>query len=143
MNEALNANSQVTIFLVEDDDIDAMAIKRSLRKNCIGNDIVRAYDGLDAFDKLKNEEIASPYIILLDIQMPRINGIEFLQKLRADEALCQSIVFVLTTSKREQDIMASYHENIAGYFVKNEVGENFIDMISLLKNYWKIVHLPN
>ncbi len=138
-----NTSEEVTLLLVEDDDVDAMTIQRSFKTNRIGNPIVRAYDGLAALDMLRNGDVPSPYVILLDMQMPRMNGLEFLEKIRADEALKHSVVFVLTTSKAEEDITASYKQHIAGYFVKNESGENFIDLVNVLESYWKIVHFPH
>ena len=74
--------------------------------------------------------------------MPRLNGLEFLHEIRQDQNLNQSTIFVLTTSKSDEDIMASYKKNIAGYFIKEQVGEEFLDIAKMLKGYWKIVHLP-
>ena len=82
------------------------------------------------------------FIVLLDLQMPRMNGLEFLTKLRASDHYKNSVVFVLTTSQDEHDIFESYQLNVAGYFVKDEVGEGFIRMIDILDGYWKVVHLP-
>ena len=138
-----DSSGEVTLLLVEDDDVDAMTIQRSFKANRIGNPIIRAYDGLAALDMLRNGEIPSPYVILLDIQMPRMNGLEFLEKIRADEALKHSVVFVLTTSKAEEDITAGYPQHIAGYFVKTESGGNFIDLVNVLESYWKRVHFPH
>lgn len=135
------SNNDVTLLLVEDDDIDAMSIERSLRKKKIANPVVRAYDGEEAFRILKSGDI-EPFIVLLDLQLPRMNGFEFLDKIRADEKLNKSVVFVLTTSKSEADILESYRHSVAGYFVKDEVGESFVNVISMLESYWKIVHLP-
>ncbi|WDE07561.1 response regulator [Thalassomonas viridans] len=133
---------EVTLFLVEDDDIDAMAIERSLRKQKIANPLLRAYDGAQALEMLRDGTVAKPYTILLDIQMPRMNGLEFLTELRKDEALADSVVFILTTSEAEQDIVQSYYHHVAGYFVKNEAGANFCNCICMLDSYWKIVHAP-
>lgn len=133
---------EVTLLLVEDDDIDAMSITRAFKKMYIGNDIVRANDGLEALELLRNGSVPAPYIILLDLQMPRMNGLEFLEAIRQDPNLAQSTVFVLTTSKSDEDISASYKKNIAGYFIKEQVGEGFLDIVNMLKGYWKIVHFP-
>jgi|TARA_R110001583_G_scaffold37949_2_gene122871 DNA-binding NarL/FixJ family response regulator len=133
---------EVTLLLIEDDDIDAMTVERSFKKNRIANPIVRAHDGRDALEMLQNKKINRPYVILLDLQMPRMNGIEFLEALRADKELAHSVVFILTTSKAEEDMIASYEKNIAGYFLKDESGDNFIDLINVLDSYWKVVHFP-
>ena len=133
---------EVTVFLIEDDDVDAMTIRRGFRKQRIGNKIVRAKDGEEAMMMLQSGKVPEPYIILLDLNMPRMNGIEFLAALRKDERLKASVVFVLTTSEDDRDITASYEKNIAGYFVKGEDEKSFLDVIHVLDGYWKIVHLP-
>jgi CheY-like chemotaxis protein len=133
---------EVTLLLIEDDDIDVMTVERSFKKNRIANPIVRAHDGRDALEILQKKQINSPYVILLDLQMPRMNGIEFLEALRADKELAHSVVFILTTSKAEEDMIAGYEKNIAGYFLKDDSGDNFIDLINVLDSYWKVVHFP-
>ena len=134
--------NEITLLLIEDDDIDAMAIRRALGKANIGNNLVRACDGLEALEMLRNDVVPSPYIILLDLQMPRLSGLEFLEEIRKDAKLDKSVVFVLTTSKDDADVAASYKKHIAGYFVKDQVGEEFLDMIQMLKGYWQIVLFP-
>lgn len=134
--------NEVTLLLIEDDDIDAMSITREFKKMHISNSIVRANDGLEGLELLRNGTVPSPYIILLDLQMPRLNGLEFLEEIRKDTKLAQSTIFVLTTSKSDEDITASYKKNIAGYFIKGQVGEGFLDIVKMLQGYWKIVHLP-
>lgn len=132
----------VTLFVVEDDDVDYMTMERSLRKMRIGNALVRAFDGAEALDMLENKQVPAPYIVLLDLQMPKMNGLELLSRLRQHPELAKTIVFVLTTSADEKDILASHQHNVAGYFVKDEVGEDFLDIVSLLNGYWRIAHLP-
>ena len=135
-------NKEVTILLVEDDDVDAMTIERAFKKLRIGNTIVRACDGLEAFELLNDSVLASPFIILLDLQMPRMNGLEFLEALRKDPKHASSIVFVLTSSKADEDMISSYKHNVAGYFLKNSAGDEFLDIVNVLDGYWKIVHFP-
>lgn len=135
-------SNEVTLFLIEDDDIDAMSIKREFKARRIANPIIRAKDGVDAFELLESGQINRPFVILLDLQMPRMGGLEFLTKLRANIKYKDSVVFVLTTSEDEQDIFDSYQLNIAGYFVKDEVGVGFIGIVDILDGYWKVVHLP-
>lgn len=133
----------ISLLLVEDDDIDAMYIMRDFKKRRIGNPFVRAVDGLDALEKLRAGEVSKPYIILLDLQMPRMNGLEFLKEIRNDPELEHAVVFVLTTSKDEQDITSSYKSHIAGYFIKEAPGEGFLSIVELLDGYWKLAHLPS
>lgn len=134
--------SKVSLLLIEDDDIDVMSIKREFKRRKIANPIIRAKDGLEAFEFLTAGKINRPFIILLDLQMPRMNGLEFLTKLRADNNYKNSVVFVFTTSQNEQDMFKSYELNIAGYFIKDEVGEGFINIVDILDSYLKVVHLP-
>ena len=138
----MNLENEISILLVEDDDVDATGIERSFKKRNIANPVIRATDGIDALEILRDGRIKSPYIILLDLQMPRMNGLEFLTTIRDDEELSHSIIFVLTTSRAEEDIIASYKKHIAGYFVKDDVGANFSDMIDVLEGYWKIAYIP-
>jgi len=138
----LNDAEDVVLLLIEDDDIDAMTVERSFIKQRIANEIVRAYDGLEALEMLRAGKVKRPLVILLDLQMPRMGGIEFLKILRADKELADLVVFVLTTSKSESDMLSSYRQHIAGYFVKGEVGEKFLGIVDVLESYWKIVHLP-
>ena len=136
----------VHILLVEDDDIDAEAVVRAFRRQKIGNPFTIVPDGIEAFSALRGEggytRLPRPYLILLDINMPRMNGVEFLQKLRQDDELKQSIVFVITTSSRDEDVMAAYNKQIAGYILKSRVGEDFINLITMLDIYWSIVEFP-
>ncbi len=134
---------QVSILLVEDDEIDVMGIKRAFKEAKVANPIIVAENGLEALEKLKDgKSILRPYLILLDINMPRMNGHEFLEEIRADEDLKNSIVFVLTTSKDDKDVFKAYEKNVAGYLIKENIGKGFLEAVSLLDTYWKIVEFP-
>jgi len=132
----------VKVLLVDDNDVDAEGVERAFRKHRILNPIIRARDGREALASLRSGAVIKPFIVLLDLNMPRMNGIEFLQELRADPTLHDSIVFVLTTSARDEDRAASYGFNVAGYVVKESVGEDFIKLLEMLGAYWRIVELP-
>lgn len=136
----------VHILLVEDDEIDAEAVVRAFKKQRIANNCTIVSDGVEAMKVLRGEggypRIPRPYLILLDINMPRMNGLEFLQRLRQDPELKRSIVFMLTTSQRDEDIMAAYNEQIAGYILKSKAGEHFVDLINMLDSYWRVVEFP-
>lgn len=138
--------SAVTIFLVEDDDVDVMAFQRALRELKIANPLVRARDGLEALEMLRGENgrtpLSHPYLILLDLNMPRMNGFEFLEELRKNPALHSSLVFVLTTSSAEEDRVRAYGHNVAGYVLKHAPGRSFLDAVSTLNHYWKILEFP-
>ena len=135
----------VTIILVEDDDADAKAIRRSMMKARIANPIIRACDGVEAMEILRGEagQIPSRFIMLIDINMPRKNGIELLSEIRSDPALRKTVAFILTTSSDDRDVTAAYELNVAGYIVKSRVGQDFSNLINTLDGYWKIVELPD
>lgn len=136
----------VHILLVEDDEVDAEAIVRAFRKQKIQHPITIVPDGFEALNVLRGEAghslLPSPYLILLDLNMPRMNGIEFLHILRQDPELCCSIVFVLTTSDSNKDKLAAYNAQIAGYLLKQQAGENFVNLMDMLNVYWRIIEFP-
>ncbi len=132
----------ISLLIVDDDDIDATALRRALHKLKLLNPLYRAKDGIEALELLRNGEVPSPYIILLDINMPRMNGIEFLEVLRADPDLTHAVVFVLTTSKSDEDILAAYREHVAGYLLKQRMDSDFLQVVGLLDHYWRVIELP-
>ena len=139
-------NNTVALLLVEDDDVAAEAVERAFRKAKIANPIVRARDGVEALamlhDKSVPPTVSRPHLILLDLKMPRMNGLTFLQELRNDPELKQTIVFVLTTSDSEKDRDDAYKYLIAGYIVKSRAGQDFMELIQLLDLYWRVVEFP-
>jgi CheY-like chemotaxis protein len=141
------AGSHIHILLVEDDEVDAEAIMRGFYAQKIANPFTLVSDGIEALDVLRGSSgmprLPRPYMILLDINMPRMNGLEFLEAVRADPELAQSVIFVLTTSNRDEDIMAAYNHQIAGYLLKSRAGKDFVDLIALLDSYWRIVEFPS
>ena len=86
--------------------------------------------------------ITKPYLILLDINMPRMNGLEMLRELREDAELCEAVVFMLSTSESDQDKRTAYSLNVAGYMTKSDVGPSFIKAASMLDEYRIAVTLP-
>ncbi len=133
---------EVTLLVVDDDDIDAIALERALRKLRLLNTVHRARDGQEALNLLRTGVIPSPYIILLDLNMPRMNGLEFLQVLRTDPTLTHAVVFVLTTSKSDEDLVAAYRKHVAGYVLKQHMDRDFLEVIGLIEHYWRLVELP-
>jgi CheY-like chemotaxis protein len=136
----------VRILLVEDDDVDAMAIERGFRQTKIANEIVRARDGIEALAILRGKapsgHLEKPYVIFLDLNMPRMDGFEFLKELRGDPALARDVVFVLTTSKDDEDKSRAYDQCVAGYVVKTQAGQEFLNLIHMIDHYWRVVELP-
>lgn len=134
---------EVTIVLIDDDDVDVMGIHRALNKLRILNPVVRARDGFEGLTILRDPQaIQRPFIILLDINMPRMNGLEMLAELRNDPVLSSSVVFILTTSKADEDKVAAYQQHIAGYIVKSNVGNGFLQVMEMFDRYWRVVELP-
>jgi len=143
MSGELRDYKEVTILLVDDDDVDAMGVNRALKKLKILNPIVRACNGMEGLVLLRDPDaIRRPYIILLDINMPCMTGLEMLAELRKDANLSSSVVFILTTSKTDEDKCAAYQQHIAGYIVKNQVGDGFTQVMEMLECYWRVVELP-
>ena len=136
----------VTFLIVDDDQVSVMAIKRALKKLRILNPIRVARDGQEALDILRGEcgeeRILPPYLVTLDINMPRMNGFEFLEEARKDERLHRIVVFVLSTSDTPDDIATAYDQNIAGYIVKDDLGESFVRALDMIESFCRIVELP-
>jgi CheY-like chemotaxis protein len=131
---------------VEDDDICQMMLRRAFAKAKIANEISGACDGVDALEMLRGtngrERLPHPYLILLDLNMPRMNGIEFLKALRQDPELKKSIVFVLTTSDADEDKVGAYNLGVAGYILKSNPANAFLEAMALLDTYWRVVEFP-
>ncbi|SBW12781.1 Two-component system response regulator [uncultured Alphaproteobacteria bacterium] len=143
MQQALAPEGKiVNLLLVEDDDIDAIGVERALKRRRIINPLFRARDGIEALEMLRSGRVARPFLILLDLNMPRMGGLEFIREIRDDPALSDTVVFVLTTSKSDEDLAAAYRNHVAGYIVKNEFGDSFSGLVQMLDAYWQIVELP-
>ena len=134
----------VNLILVEDDDADAMAIDRAISKAGVNSRISRAVDGLDALDILRGtpEDRPSRFVMLVDLNLPRMNGIELLSEMRKDPQLQPIVAFVLTTSRDPRDIAAAYSENAAGYFVKGGFEGAYNELVTMLNSYFQVVEFP-
>jgi CheY-like chemotaxis protein len=130
------------ILLVEDDEVDVMNVQRAFAKNHIANPLFVARNGLEALDMLRGDMPKGRRIVLLDLNMPRMSGIEFLRELRADPELCATPVVVLTTSNNDRDKVDAYRLNVAGYLVKPVTFSEFSDLMVTLNKYWTLVELP-
>jgi CheY-like chemotaxis protein len=136
----------VNILLVEDDEVDIMNVQRAFRKNKISNPLYVVNNGLEALDVLLGRdpkaEIPLPGIILLDINMPKMGGIEFLVEMRKQPNIKSISVFVMTTSNEECDKVAAYNLNVAGYILKPLSFEGFANAVAILNNYWHLCEMP-
>ena len=131
------------ILLVEDDSVDAMTVRRALKDLKVGNPLTHAVNGEDALLYLRNGDNKKPCVILLDLNMPKMNGIEFLRIVRADESLKSIPVIVLTTSKEEQDKIESFKLCVAGYIIKSVDYKKFVEAVKIIDLYWTLSELPN
>lgn len=134
------------ILLVDDDEIDVMNVQRAFKKNNIVNPLYLAGDGLEALALLRGSgPIAIPSqrrIVLLDLNMPRMNGLEFLRALREDPELRNITVVVLTTSDDDRDKVEAFNFNVAGYILKPVTFAAFVEVMATLNKYWAINELP-
>ena len=136
------------ILLVEDDEVDRMAVRRAFKDIGVQPRIVEAADGEEALRILEGvsekPQPRSPFLILLDINMPRMNGHEFLTKLRAkeDPLVRDAVVFILSTSEAHVDIEQAYARNVAGYLVKSEYRDGLKHVVELINTFGNVVRLP-
>lgn len=135
--------ARLNILLVEDDEVDVMNVQRAFRKNNITNPLFVAGNGVEALEMLRRGEIPKDRrIILLDLNMPRMNGLEFLQEVRRDPELAATPVVVLTTSSADRDRLDAYNLNVAGYLVKPVTFVDFCELMAALNKYWTLVEFP-
>lgn len=135
-------NLAFSILLVEDDLVDVMSVKRALRELNYSNVLNVAGNGEEALVRLRNEENPLPGLILLDLNMPRMSGIDFLKILKADERLRRIPVVVLTTSKEEKDRMESFNLSAAGYMIKPVEYAGFVEVVRTIQRYWNLSEMP-
>jgi len=131
------------ILLVEDDTVDVMTVKRALKDLKVINILARAGNGEEALVYLRNDNNEMPCVILLDLNMPKMNGIEFLKVVKADAKLKRIPAIVLTTSKDDQDRLQTFQFNVAGFIVKPVDYKKFVEAMRIVDLYWTLSELPN
>jgi CheY-like chemotaxis protein len=130
------------ILLVEDDQIYVMSVERALAKRGTPLSVLTATNGVEALEILRRGEGLDPrLLVLLDLNMPRMNGLEFLAELRADPKLHDTHVVVLTTSAEPADRTAAYRYNVAGYLVKPASFARFTELMDAIVGYWSLVEM--
>ena len=141
--------NNVPILLVDDDQVDVMTVQRAFKRNNMADPLMVVGNGKEAVDYLRHQgeyadavKFARPGIILLDLNMPVMNGIEFLRVIKVDEALKKIPVIVLTTSKEESDRVESFNLSVAGYIIKPVEFEKFVEAVRVLNLYWTLSELP-
>ena len=138
-------NKSINILLVEDDAVDVMTVQRAFKKSKVSNPLHIAGNGLEALNLLRSDQLStqdSRCLILLDLNMPKMNGLEFLKELRQDPALHKIPVIVLTTSDQEKDRVEAYNLHVAGYIVKPVTFAKFVEVITVLNHYWTLCEFP-
>ena len=135
-------NGKKPILLVEDDRVDAMTVKRSLREINVTNRLEIVGNGEEALEYLQDNNNERPCIILLDLNMPKMNGIEFLKVVKEDDRLRMIPVVVLTTSKNDQDRVESFKMCVAGYMIKPVNYVQFVETMKMIDLYWTLSQLP-
>jgi CheY-like chemotaxis protein len=130
------------VLLVEDDQVDAMTVKRALKELKVTNPLTHVENGEAALKHLRDPANEKPCIILLDLNMPIMNGIEFLQVLKHDDQLKATPVVVLTTSEEQQDKLNSFNLGVAGYMAKPVDYKQFVEVMRSINTYWTISEMP-
>ena len=130
------------ILLVEDDQVDVMTVMRALKEIHVTNLVVNMENGAEALKYLRDPNSAKPCIILLDLNMPTMNGIEFLQVAKQDAQLKRIPVVVLTTSEEQQDKVNSFDLGVAGYMAKPVDYRQFVEVMRSIDAYWTISEMP-
>lgn len=130
------------ILLVEDDQIDAMTVKRALKELHVTNPLEHVENGEQALDHLRDPDGNKPCIILLDLNMPKMGGIELLQVIKQDELLKAIPVVVLTTSEEQQDKVESFNLGVAGYMAKPVDYQQFVEVMRSINTYWTLSEMP-
>lgn len=134
--------SRKPILLLEDDSVDAMTVKRALKEIKVTNQLIVTTNGEEALAYLKDDTNEQPGIILLDLNMPKMNGIEFLSIIKVDDLLRRIPVVVLTTSQEEQDRIESFKFSVAGYMIKPVDYIKFVEVMRTINIYWTLSELP-
>ena len=139
------ATAPPRFLLVEDDDVDREAMERGFADAGAGDCLTVVGDGLEALAIMRGdstEALDGPFVVLVDINMPRMSGLELLTEMRADPALRERIVFVCSTSDSAADCEAAFAHNVAGYISKSRVGTDWERVARLLLEYWSLCELP-
>lgn len=134
--------SSKPILLIEDDRVDAMTTERAMKELNVANELVHTINGEEALDYLRDTRKENPCIILLDLNMPRMNGFEFLEIVKRDNYFKKIPVVVLTTSKEDKDKIDSFNLNVAGYMIKPVDYKQFVEVIRTINMYWTLSELP-
>ncbi|MBT4398093.1 MAG: response regulator [Candidatus Cloacimonetes bacterium] len=132
----------ISILLAEDDKVDAMTVKRALRDINVTNPLIIVENGEEALAFLRDVSNQKPGLILLDLNMPKMNGIEFLEIAKKEEDIKRIPVVVLTTSQEDKDKMDSFNLGVAGYMIKPVDYMQFVEVVKTIHLYWSLSEIP-
>jgi CheY-like chemotaxis protein len=139
----MSADDTINILLVEDDDVDIENVKRAFEKGNIINPVYLARDGVEGLEMLRGSVLPRERrLVMLDLNLPRMSGIEMLKEVRDDPALHATVVVVLTTSDDERDRTNAYGLNVAGYLLKPVTFLSFVELMTALNRFWRLVEFP-
>jgi CheY-like chemotaxis protein len=133
----------LNILLVDDDEVDVMTVKRAFQKANITNRLFVASNGVEALEMLRSGAVPTTRrLVLLDLNMPKMNGLEFLREVRNDPTLQSLTVVVLTTSNEDRDRVDAFQLNVAGYLLKPVTFHTFAEVMATLNKYWMLMEMP-
>lgn len=135
-------NPKATILIIDDDVVDTKFIKKALEKGKVSNAVMSAENGEEGLKILRAAAVNQSFLVLLDLNMPRMDGHEFLDALRADEDLKHTVVFVVTTSNDDVDKWKAYRKNVSGYIVKERIEKEFIEKVLMIDHFLLAIELP-
>ena len=135
-------HSQKPVLLVEDDHVDAMTLKRAFRDLKVYNKLEIVDNGEEAIAYLSDTKNEKPCIILLDLNMPKMNGLEFLSVVKKNKKLRRIPVVIMTTSKDEEDKLSSFDLGVAGYMINTFDYSRVMDIVRTIDLYWTESELP-
>ncbi len=130
------------ILLIEDDEVDVLLVRRVLKELKVSNPVTVAGNGEIALERLRDNELPRPALIFLDLNMPRMSGLEFLRQARAEGCADGIPVIVLTTSRQDQDVVEGFEYNVSGYMIKPVAYSEFVEVMKTIDRYWSMSELP-
>jgi len=131
------------ILLVEDDEVDAITTRKALSEINVANELIHKYDGKEALEYLRNEGNARPCIILLDLDMPQMDGFEFLSAVKSEDSLKKIPLVILAASDEDENVTKAFESAAAGYILKTVDYGQFVEMMRTVNDYWTLSRLPN
>jgi len=136
-------NNNSPVLLIEDDKVDQKTMVRAFKELEVPNPLRIVENGIEGLNYLNNPRNKKPCLILLDLNMPKMSGIEFLDNIKADSALKQIPIVVLTTSDDDKDVAESYNLSASGYMVKPIDNRGYIEVMKVIDQYWSTCILPS